>query len=90
VKRVPEMFYSLSYEFKEISGVVAEEVAGFVVFRPIDIVYEEEQMVLNVPSTHKGHIATKAEERTVENELKSIKHKKSGTDREDKFVDIIY
>jgi hypothetical protein len=32
------------------------------------------EMVLNVASTHKGHFATKTEE-------KEIKHKKKGTDR---------
>jgi hypothetical protein len=37
---------------------------------------EEEEMVLNVASTHKGHFATKTEGRTVEKELKKIKHKK--------------
>jgi hypothetical protein len=37
-------------------------------------------MVLNVASTHKGHFATKTEERTVEKELKVIKHKKKRTD----------
>jgi hypothetical protein len=30
---------------------------------------EEEEMVLNVASTHNGHIATKTEGRTVEKEL---------------------
>jgi hypothetical protein len=38
-------------------------------------------MVLNVASTHTGRFATKTEERTVEKELKEIKHKKKKTDR---------
>jgi hypothetical protein len=40
-------------------------------------------MVLNVASTHNGHFATKTEERTVENELKEIKHKQKRTDRKE-------
>jgi hypothetical protein len=40
-------------------------------------------MVLNVASTHTGHVATKTEERTVEKELKEIKHKKKRTDRKE-------
>jgi hypothetical protein len=36
-------------------------------------------MVLNVASTHKVHFATKPEERTVEKELKEIKHQKKRT-----------
>jgi hypothetical protein len=42
---------------------------------------EEEEMVLNVASTHIGHFATKTEGRIVEKELQGIKHKKEGTDR---------
>jgi hypothetical protein len=42
---------------------------------------EEEDMVFNVASTHTGHVATKAEGRTVEKELQEIKHKKEGIDR---------
>jgi hypothetical protein len=38
-------------------------------------------MMLNVASTHKGHVATKTEGRTVENELQEIKHKNEGIDR---------
>jgi hypothetical protein len=33
-------------------------------------------MVLNVASTHKGHVATQTEGRTVDKELQEIKHKK--------------
>jgi hypothetical protein len=43
-----------------------------------------EEIVLNVGSTHtKGHFATKTEGRTVERELKEIKHKKKGTERKE-------
>jgi hypothetical protein len=42
---------------------------------------EEEEMVLNVASTHKSHVATKSEGRTVEQELQEIEHKKEGIDR---------
>jgi hypothetical protein len=47
-------------------------------FTPADIAdgEEEEDMVLNVASTHKDHFATKTNGSTVENVLQEIKHKK--------------
>jgi hypothetical protein len=46
--------------------------------------HEEVKMVLKVESTHKGHIATKPEGRTVEKKLQEIKHTKEGIDRKEK------
>jgi hypothetical protein len=43
-------------------------------------------MVPNVASTHKVQFATQTEERTVEKELKEIKHKKEGTDIKARMV----
>jgi hypothetical protein len=45
---------------------------------------EEEEMVLNVASTHKVHFATKTEGRTVEREFLEIKHTKEGTKKKEK------
>jgi hypothetical protein len=42
-------------------------------------------MVLNVASTNKGNFETKTEERTIAKELKEIKHKKQGTEIQEKW-----